>query len=352
VRRVGAVRPPRLVPWRRIIRWSLWLGIPGAVGLVAYRNRESLGEAAALIAGARYPWLLAGAGAIAAVYVCRGFVYSIPLRLLEYSVPRLFLWQTALMATSLHQLIPTGGASGYAMLTWALHQRGVPSGEASLVALIDTLSYAAALATFVVAGVSYLLVTGMMGSRSFATSFVPGLALVAVAGVVYWVQRDHALCLRVVLRAKRWLGRLAGTRWPEAGVRKFLDDYFRGKEIVSQRRRAFAWMMGFQYVAVACDVIAVYSAFLALGMLPQPWVVLLGFMLAMAGGAVAGAPGGGGSFEVIMATFFAKHGIAHAQAIAAAILYRCLAFWLPVGVTLFLLVRLRHRRPDIRKSSR
>jgi uncharacterized protein (TIRG00374 family) len=167
---------------------------------------------------------------------------------------------------------------------------------------------------------------------------------------VYWLQRDRSRCLRLVLKAERRLAGLFHSRWPEAGVRKFLDDYFHGKEIVSQRRRAFAWMIGFQYIAVACDAAALYSAFVALHLLPSVWVVLLGFVLAMAGGAVATAPGGGGSFELIMASFFANHGVGHAQAIAAALLYRCVAFWLPVVVTVFLLLQLRHRRRVIRKE--
>jgi uncharacterized protein (TIRG00374 family) len=335
--------------WGRLFRWSVGVAVPTAVAFVAWRNRHALGEAVALASHARYPWLLAGAGAIAAVYGCRALVYGIPLRLLGYSVPRWFLWQTALMATSLHQLLPTGGASGYAFLTWALHQRGVPPGEASLVALMDTLSYAAALATLVAGGVGYLLAAGIMGSRSLATAFAPGLVLVGLGLGVYWVQRDRARCRRAVLATHRRLAGLVGARGQPSTLQQFLDDYFKAKEILGRRGRAFARMMSWQYVAVACDAAAVYSVFVALGTWPPLWVVLLGFVLAMAGGAVAGAPGGGGSFELIMAGVFAEHGIAHAQGIAAAVLYRVVAFWLPVVVTLALLLRLRHRRRDIRK---
>src|SRR5690349_5188083 len=283
----------------RIVRWTIALAVPAAVGFVAWRNRHALGDAAALLLHARYPWLLVGAVAIAGVYGCRALVYGVPLELLKYSVPRSFLWQTALIATSLHQLFPIGGASGYAFLTWALHQRGVPSGEASLVALIDTLSYAAALATLVVAGASYLLAAGIIGSRSLVTSFAPGLLLVVLALGAYWLQRDAARCRRLVLAAARRVTRLVGVRSHTTGVEQFLDEYFRAKAILSRRPRAWAWMMSWQYVAVVCDASAVYAAFLALGALPRPWVVLLGFVLAMAGGAVASAPGGGGSFELI-----------------------------------------------------
>src|SRR5690349_22914893 len=51
--------------------------------------------------------------------------------------------------------------------------------RSSLVALIDTLSYAITLATLVIAGLLYLIATGVVGSRSLATSFGPASVLVA-----------------------------------------------------------------------------------------------------------------------------------------------------------------------------
>jgi uncharacterized protein (TIRG00374 family) len=337
------------VSWRRLARWIVWAGVPSAVAVVAYRNHATLARAVALMRDARLEWLLPGVAAIALVYLCRGFVYGLPLTLLDYSFPRTFLWQTALMATSLHQLVPAGGASGYAFLTYALHQRGVPPGEASLVALIDTLSYAASLATLVVGSLVYLLAAGLVGSRSLVLALAPGLAIVALAAAAYVVQRDKSRCLRVVLAVERRVASLFGARWPEAPVRHFLDDYFRGKAILARKPSVFAAMMGFQYVAVCCDAAALYSAFLALGVLPRIWVVFMGFVMAMAGGAVASVPGGGGSFELIMAAFFSQHGLDPGQGTAAAILYRVIAFWLPVTTTLLLLLRLRRRRKEIRK---
>jgi uncharacterized protein (TIRG00374 family) len=107
-------------------------------------------------------------------------------------------------------------------------------------------------------------------------------------------------------------------------------------------------MIALQYVALACDAGSFYLACLAVGVRPHPWVALMAFVLAMTGVAVVSVPGGGGSFELITASFFAAHGLEAGQGLAAAILYRVAAFWIPVLVSLVLLLRLRRRRREIR----
>ncbi|HEV8585920.1 MAG TPA: flippase-like domain-containing protein, partial [Methylomirabilota bacterium] len=102
--------------------------------------------------------------------------------------------------------------------------------------------------------------------------------------------------------------------------------------------------------SVACDLLAVYVAFLALGLSPRPGIVVMGFVLAMSGLALMAVPGGGGSFETIMAAFYASHGLEPSQSIAVAILYRVVAFWLPVLVTAAILLWImRSRRRRIRR---
>jgi glycosyltransferase 2 family protein len=111
-------------------------------------------------------------------------------------------------------------------------------------------------------------------------------------------------------------------------------------------------MLALQFLAIGGDALALYLCFVAIGVLPSPWTVLMGFVVAMSGAAVIGAPGGGGGFETIMSAFFATHGLRADQAIAAAVLYRLVAFWLPVAITPVVLFRLRRRRREIRAAKR
>jgi uncharacterized protein (TIRG00374 family) len=320
------------------------LAVLGAVGIVALRNREELAQALQAIARARPALLAAAVAAIGGVYLSRGSAYKVALHVMGYDLSRAFLARTALVATSVHQLIPTGGASGYAFLTYAFHQRGVSAGRASIVALLDTLSYALALASLAIIIIVHLVSGGSLSGASVGLGLVPALLLLSLAIALYWLQRDHDRMLRFTLRWKERLAGLMGRHWPDDPVRHFLHDYYEGKAVILENRHCFFRMMAFQYAAIAFDSSALYLVFVSLGLLPNPWTVFVGFVVAMAGMSIIVVPAGGGSFEVVMSTVFATHGIGAANGIAAALLYRVAAFWLPVLGSLVVLWRLRRRR--------
>ncbi len=183
---------------RRSLRFAhvLWLAIPLVAGLVAYRHRRPLLEGLALLPQARGGWLALGAVMVGIVYLARAHVYRVPLRVLDYTVRARFLFAIAMVATTVHQLIPTAGASGYAFLTFALHRQGVASGQASLVALIDTVSYAVAMATLVGGSLLYLLAWVHVPTPVLRAGILPALGIVALAVFVYVAQRTPAASSR------------------------------------------------------------------------------------------------------------------------------------------------------------
>jgi uncharacterized protein (TIRG00374 family) len=321
----------------------LFIAVLAAVGLTAYTSRDDLGSALALMGRIAVWRMVPAAAAIGGVYLCRAAVYGLGLRALGFDLGLWFLWRTALVATSVHQLVPAAGGSGYAYLSYAFHQRGVGVGKASLVALIDALSYSFSVATLVVISLFYVGFAGERTAERLSVAFAPGLLVVALAAYVYYRQRDPDDFERRALRWKDRVARLLRRRWSDEPVRRFLGQYYEGKEIIGERRGRFAAMIGFQYGAVLCDVAALYAVFAALGRAPDLWVVFLGFVLAMASISVVGVPGGGGSFEVVMSTFFANRGIPFAAGIAATLLYRVVAFWLPAATSLPVLLSMRQR---------
>jgi hypothetical protein len=333
----------------RRLRSLLWIAVPLAVAAVAWRHRETIVQAIRLLAEADVVWMLPAAAAIVGVYVARGTAYSVPLTVLGYVFPKRFLWTTALVSSAMNQVVPTGGASGYAFLTYALSQRGASSGQASLVALIDTLSYSTALATLVAAAMIAVVAGGLSSPTRLLASFGPGFVLLVVFVWIYRLQRHRARFTRVVLRAQRALARLLGRAWDDERTRKFLGEYYEGKAVIRRRPGAFFGMIGFQYLAIAWDAAALYLCFLALGTRPPVGVVFLAFVVSMAGGSVVSAPGGGGSVEVIMSAFFGAHGIAPAHAVAATLLYRVVGFWLPVAASLGTVTTFRRRRLELRR---
>jgi len=320
-------------PWR----WVLLGVVLAAAGVVAFLHRHDLAHAMILVVRVKPGWLLLAIAIIAGVYGCRALVYDVTLRLLGFSLGRLYLWRSAVVATTLHQLIPSGGASGYAFLTYAFHDRGVGGGEASLTALIDTLSNAASVALLVVITLPYLGLTGRLSGEELAAILIPGAVVLPLAGVVFWLQARRDRLVRFLLAAKRRLETALRRSWPDRPLVDFVDQYVAGKAVIARRPIVFALLVALQVAALALDCAAVYAVFLGLGERPDPFVVAMGFVVALAGLTVIVVPGGGGSAEVLMSAFFAASGIQLDDAIAATLLYRLVSFWLP---TLFSLAAL------------
>jgi putative heme transporter len=321
----------------------------GLVAVIAWSNRAAVVEGVGLLPRASPSWLLAAVAAIGLVYLCRATVYGIPLRLLDYTVPWTFLWQAAIIASAVNQLLPSAGASSYAFLAYALHRRGVATGQASLIAIIDTLSYACAAATLVVTALVYLSLTGGVPGRSLLVGFGPGVAAAALGGLVYWLQRDPRRFVPLVLDLQRRVGARLGRAWPDTPTRAFLDEYYRGKAVISRRPRLFGRMVLLQHVAVGADSAALYLTLGSLGLHLPPALVFLGFIVTQAAGTVVNAPAGGGSFEVVMSTFLAGQGVGPAQAIAGALLFRLVSFWIPALVSGVLVLNFRRRTREIQR---
>jgi glycosyltransferase 2 family protein len=314
-----------------------------AVGVIAYTNRGHLSQAAQLMGRVSLLWLPPAVLAIGGVYLCRAAVYDVTLKLLGYTLGRGYLWSTALVATSLYQLLPAGGAGGYAFLAYAFHQRGVAVGEASLIALVDTLSNAISIATLVVVSLIYLTLSGDLRIHGVLVALGPAAVIIVLVAYVYRLQTERESFVQLVLRWKNRFASLLRRRWSDQPIRNFLDQYYDGKELIRRHRGAFYTMVGLQYLAIGCDCVALYLVLAALGVFPRVWVVFMGLVVSMAGLAIVAVPGGGGSFEVIMSAFLAGNGLHPAAAIAAAILYRAVAFWLPAVASVLALLPIQHR---------
>jgi uncharacterized protein (TIRG00374 family) len=108
-------------------------------------------------------------------------------------------------------------------------------------------------------------------------------------------------------------------------------------------------MVLLQYLAVGADGAALYLTLLSLGLRLEPAIVFLGFIVTQAASTVINAPAGGGSFEVVMSAFFAGQGVDSSQAVAGALLFRLVSFWVPAVVSGGLLLNFRRRTREIRR---
>jgi uncharacterized membrane protein YbhN (UPF0104 family) len=243
------------------------------------------------------------------------------------------------------RIFSAGGAGGIALTYWAVRRAGMRRREVArrMVAFL-TLQYVFYPVALIVFGV--LLRTGVLpGKDSLELTIVPA----AVAGAVL-------LAGLLAMLIPPDLGeRLAGhARWSRG--RAIADKVARVPATVGEGLRlGFGLLVspsrgGLAVVGAvgywAANIGILWASFKAFGVHVPLAVVVQGFFLGMVGNLFPLAPGGVGAVDAGMIGAFVLFGLPEATVFPAILIYRLIAFWLPIppGVAAFFHLRLRVAR--------
>ncbi|MDQ3728596.1 MAG: flippase-like domain-containing protein [Actinomycetota bacterium] len=249
-------------------------------------------------------------------------------------------YQINMAGLAASRLFSAGGAGGIVLTYWALRKAGMPRQQsaARMVSFL-LLMYTVYLLALVIDGI--LLRTGVLAGPN-----PPGLTIVpaAIAGGVLLLLLLVALVpgdlQRRLARLNHdtWLGRL-GVRL--ATVPATISTSTRmAIEIVKTPRRgwlAVAGAVGFW----AANIAIMWASFEAFGLHVAGAVVVQGFFVGMAANLIPGAPGGVGAVDAGMIGTYVLFGLDGSSVFAAVLMYRFIAFWLPLppGIVAFFQLR-------------
>ena len=250
-------------------------------------------------------------------------------------------YQITLAGLAATRLFSAGGAGGIALTYWALRRAGMPRRQAGcrMVAFLVML-YAVYMATLLVCGV--LLRVGLFpGPSPVGLTIVPA-ALAGVAIVVFLlvslipqdVERRLAAWSQGYRRRARWLRRLAtgpamvasGTRTAMALVRH-----------PSRGVLALGGAAGFW----AANIAVLWACFHAFDQSVSKAVLVQGFFVGMTANLLPFFPGGVGSVDAGMIGAFLGFGLPAETVIVSVLIYRVIAFWLPIPPGIVAYVQLR-----------
>jgi uncharacterized protein (TIRG00374 family) len=299
-----------------------------------------LEDAIAKLGEARRSWIAVALAATvlsfgAYVALFRGVVGERMLHRLDWRES----YQITMAGLAATRLFSAGGAGGIVLTYWALRKAGMEARESArrMVAFL-TLLYAVYAFAVIVFGV--LLRAGVLpGDAPASVTIVPA----AIAGVVVVVVLLMTLIPRDLQRRLEHLrgeGRLARlTHWlaalPEtmaAGIRTAWD-------FVSHPQKGWPAVLG----AVgfwAANVMILWASFKSLGFSVPLGEIVVGFFIGMAAN-LAPAPAGVGAVDGGLIGAFAILGYPLETVIAAVLIYRLMAFYLPVppGIVAFFQLR-------------
>jgi uncharacterized protein (TIRG00374 family) len=296
-------------------------------------NRSWLADALQLVLTAQLSWLLAAMAAILISYFISSRVFGIVLQSLGRSMNGLQLWLTTVTAIVISQSVPAGGVGSYAFLLTAFKRRGVPVGEATLLALLEALSYATAMLLIGIFSVMYI---------AFASGAVQTISIGALITLV-----ALGTGLLVFLRWLLWQPTSTMAHWltkilallpskfrpqnPDQCAQTLASEFGESRRRVTARPQLLAVVLIIQLIALVGHSVALLFVLRSLGVDPSFGVALAAFGIALLISTLNVLPGGGGTVETILVATLLALSVGTA-AVPAAILFRLLNFWLLLPV--------------------
>lgn len=325
--------------WRAIVGTLI---VAAALLVVGTRRAEVLAVAGTL-RHTRLNWLLVAILLQAIVYGNLAAVLWRALSLLGQRVSLRFLYKLAFVAIFLGRVLPS---SGTAYLLYQFHQRGVPDGAAAVTATLNSLSSMSAFLILLLGGFLYVFAYGELDPRQLV--LLLGLVLLAAMAFAFlWrLHRDRPLLTRRAMAIKNRTARLVHRSWSDRVVLGFISEIYDGLTLIRRNRWGFVELVGLQMLVLLVDSLALLCLFLSLGALPHFSVVLVSYGLAYFLSMITTLPGGGGSFEATMILAFSQWGITPKIALSVTLLYRLIAFWLPLVACAILYRRVQFRSGD------
>lgn len=261
-------------------------------------------------------------------------------------------YQITMAGLAATRLFSAGGAGGIVLTYWALRKAGMPRRESAcrMVAFL-VLLYAVYMVTLIVDGI--LLRTGVINGNN-----PPGLTIVpaAIAGAVIVLFLLIALLPKDVER--RMAGASHGRRFSTlmrrlatapatlgTGTRTAIQ-FVRNP---SHGGLAIAGAIGFW----ASNIGILWASFHAFDVHVPLGVVIQGFFVGMVANLIPFVPGGVGAVDAGMIGTFVLFDVPGSEVFAAVLVYRLIAFWLPIppGIVAFFQLRRTVARWEVERAS-
>lgn len=238
-------------------------------------------------------------------------------------------------------LFSAGGAGGIAVTYWALRKAGMPRRDVArrMVAFVS-LHYAFYPIALIVFGI--LLRTGVLnGKSSVELTIIPAAVagLMLILGVLITLipaDAEHRLArFAHSERSRQWL-RTAGK------IPATLGEGFRFALglFAHPRRGGLAVIGAAGFWAASIGVL--WASFHAFGVQVPLAVVVQGFFLGMVANLFPLAPAGVGAVDAGMIGAFVLFGIPEETVFPAVLIFRLVAFWMPIPPGIFAFFQLRH----------
>jgi uncharacterized protein (TIRG00374 family) len=325
----------------QITKTLLLVGVLVAAIYILVPKLAGLNDAIALLGEAQRRWI---AIAILANVVAFGSYVALFRGVISSSSTVRLNWQESYQVTmaglAATRLFSAGGAGGIVLTYWALRKAGMKRRESArrMVAFL-VLLYAVYIFAVILFGI--LLRTGVLpGKAPLSMTIVPAVVAGVVLAVILLISRVPADLQQRFIDRRHPEGRMGRLMVKVAALPETLATGIRtALEFIRDPSTGWVAMLG----AIgfwAANVMIIWASFKSLGVSVPLGEVVIGFFVGMVAN-LAPAPAGVGAVDGGLIGSFAIFGYPLETVIAAVLIYRLIAFYMPVppGIIAFFQLR-------------
>ena len=279
---------------------------------------------------ASWGWLLT---AVLIQFVSYAFLGGLNLLLLRPFPGQIGFWRIMLILPAMAFIevtIPSAGASGVILRARLLGKNGYSIESSTFTVALENVFIGVTMLAFSMLGLAYMIRSGELRLVQLITLGMLGLLLLIVSGFAVWLGRDRERVKRVSIRLtgtfNHWRLRFQRKTTPSEMVTQRVDKFYEGLTWLRRRPTWPYWFTAFGRVGL--DIACLAACFAAFQYAISPGLLLTGYGLMLLISGVASLPGGLGMADLSLSIIYARLGAPGVVAIAAALSYRLIAWWL------------------------
>lgn len=305
-----------------------------------------------VLAATKWPLAVGGLMVSVVAYAAIGHRFTVLGRLSGIDSSAWVMGPVGFVSTTLGRVMAGGGLVGNVLRIGVLRRHGVPAGETVAVSLLHTyLNFVLVFVVFL-AGLGLVMTTGQVGG-GYATSLMAAgsvvMLLVGSISAILFIRPARRLVVDATISVIR---RFVGKDFQEHGAR-FSTATACFVHFGKLKRTSLAFLALLVVLETLAALTVLWFSSAAVGSAVSPMVLVAGFGIGTAAAMASMLPGGLGVQEGAMAGVFTLLGVDLDHAVAIAVLFRVLYFFVPFAVSLvfyWLLISRRDIKPKPRVS--
>ena len=299
-----------------LLSWGLGILLLSGLVIAIFRVGE-IEQFLDLMRQAQPEWLLPAICAQLLTYAAAAAVWRAALRASGHPCRFSTLLPLGVAKLFADQAIPSGGISGTMLVMVGFGRLSVPVRAGMTAMLVGLVSFYGAYLTVVLASLGLLWLHQGANRTAILTAGLLAIVALSIPAVVLGLK--HWSDARVL----RWVKK-------SEGLSLLLEAMTQAPTDLLYNPRLLAKATVLQLLVFLLDSFTLWLVLRSIGLIPEPWIAFVSFVLASATATLAPIPLGLGTFEAACTGMLHLLGVPLEAALTAAILLRGLTFWLPM----------------------